>query len=137
VAETRFPLYFARHEFRPDSGGDGCYVGGTGVDLELKVETDAPVVANVAGEGVRHGARGMLGGADGAPHRYALLAPGEAEVLLASKIEGLAVPAGSTFLVQSGGGGGWGPPGERGAAARGRDAENGFVTGTENSERNP
>ena len=137
VAETRFPLYFARHEFRPDSGGDGRYVGGTGVDLELKVETDAPVVANVAGEGVRHGARGMLGGADGAPHRYALLAPGEAEVLLASKIEGLAVPAGSTFLVQSGGGGGWGPPGERDANARGRDVENGFVTGTDNSERNP
>ena len=47
----------------------GQYVGGAGVDLELVVETEAPAVANVAGDGVRHGARGMLGGEDGAPHR--------------------------------------------------------------------
>ena len=136
VAETRFPLYFARHEFRPDSGGDGRYVGGAGVDLELNVETDAPVVANVAGEGVRHGARGMLGGADGAPHRYALLVPQDREQLLASKIEGLPVPAGSTFLVQSGGGGGWGPPEERDPAARQCDVENGFVSANDNPDRN-
>ena len=25
VAEVRFPLFFRRHEFRPDSGGDGQY----------------------------------------------------------------------------------------------------------------
>ncbi len=130
VAETRFPLYFGEHEFRPDSGGDGRFVGGTGVNLSLKVETDEAVVANVAGEGVRHGARGMLGGADGAAHRYALVKPDGEEVVLASKIEGLAVPAGSTFRVQSGGGGGWGPPGERDPAARQRDRENGIITTT-------
>lgn len=134
VAETRFPLHFARHEFRPGSGGDGRYVGGVGVDLELKVETDVPAVANVAGEGVRHGARGMLGGADGAPHRYALHAPGTQEHVLASKIEGLAVPAGSTFFVRSGGGGGWGPPDERDPAARQRDAANGLLGKTAKSE---
>jgi N-methylhydantoinase B len=134
VAETRFPLYFARHEFRSDSGGDGRYTGGAGVDLELVVETDAPAVANVAGEGVRHGARGMLGGEDGAPHRYTLLAPGQDEQLLASKIEGLPVPAGSTFLVRSGGGGGWGPPGERDPAARRTDIENEFVSATQSPD---
>ena len=30
VTEVRFPLFFARHEFRPDSGGDGRYRGGPG-----------------------------------------------------------------------------------------------------------
>jgi len=128
VAETRFPLYFAQHEFRPDSGGDGQYVGGAGVDMKLAVETEAPAVANVAGEGVRHGARGMLGGEDGASHRYALLAPNAEEHMLTSKIEGLAVPAGSTFSVQSGGGGGWGAATKRKQSARQSDRDNGFIT---------
>ena len=30
VHEVRFPLHFRRHEFRPDSGGDGRYRGGPG-----------------------------------------------------------------------------------------------------------
>src|SRR3546814_17174991 len=38
VAEARFPLFFGRHEFRPDSGGDGRFVGGTGCDLSLTVD---------------------------------------------------------------------------------------------------
>ncbi|MGI9477924.1 MAG: hydantoinase B/oxoprolinase family protein [Hyphomicrobiaceae bacterium] len=128
VAETRFPLHFPMHEFRPDSGGDGQFVGGTGVDLALVVETDAPAVANVAGDGLRHGARGMRGGNDGAPHRYLLEAPdGEAQVLR-SKMEGVPVPPGATFKVHSGGGGGWGPPDKRDPAARQRDAVNELVT---------
>ncbi|MGI9521128.1 MAG: hydantoinase B/oxoprolinase family protein [Hyphomicrobiaceae bacterium] len=128
VAETRFPLFFPMHEFRPDSGGDGKHVGGAGVNLQLIVETDEPVTANIAGEGLRHGARGMLGGKDGAPHCYTLLTPGRGEVSLDSKIEGLAVPACSTFSVQSGGGGGWGLASQREPAARQFDKENGLVS---------
>ena len=128
VAETRFPLHFPVHEFRQDSGGDGKYVGGAGCDLALVVETDTPAVANVAGDGLRHGARGMLGGEDGLPHRYYLRAPGTEKVALASKMEGLPVPPGSTFEVHSGGGGGWGPPDERAADARQRDFANDLTT---------
>ena len=72
VAEVRFPLFFRRHEFRPDSGGDGRYRGGPGAELELVVEVAEPAVANTAGDGIRHGACGILGGADGQPHRYVL-----------------------------------------------------------------
>jgi N-methylhydantoinase B len=132
VAETRFPLFFPRHEFRPDSGGDGRFVGGAGCDLEMVVETSALAVANVAGEGLHHGARGMLGGEDGAPHRYLIHPPGGEARLLASKIEGEPVPPGTTFEIHSGGGGGWGPPAERDSAARRRDLENGFVSKSSN-----
>ncbi|MCG8545173.1 MAG: hydantoinase B/oxoprolinase family protein [Alphaproteobacteria bacterium] len=127
VAETRFPLYFRRHEFRPDSGGDGRFVGGAGCDLEMILETEAPAVANVAGDGARHGARGMLGGADGAPHRYVMRPPGADKIALASKVEGLPVPPGTVFEIHSGGGGGWGPAEQRDPAARQRDRENGLV----------
>src|SRR6201996_626429 len=40
VAETRFPLLFETHEYRPGSGGDGQYRGGYGGDMRLRVETD-------------------------------------------------------------------------------------------------
>ncbi len=129
VAETRFPLHFPVHEFRSDSGGDGQYVGGTGVDMELVVETEAPAIANIAGDGIRHGARGMLGGEDGAPHRYLLNAPNTEPHVLASKIEGLPVPPGSTFEVHSGGGGGWGQPENRDPEARKHDHTNDLVGG--------
>ena len=53
VPEVRFPLLFRRHEFRPDSGGDGRYRGGPGGELELVIETAEPAVGNTAGDGVR------------------------------------------------------------------------------------
>ena len=72
----RFPLFFRRHEFRPDSGGDGRYRGGPGGELELAIETAEPAVGNTAGDGVKYGACGMLGGQDGEPHRYVLQSSG-------------------------------------------------------------
>lgn len=128
IVEVRFPLFFHRHEFRPNSGGDGRYAGGVGCDLDFTVETEEPCVANTAGDGVRHGARGMLGGEDGAPHRYLLRRPGERPRALSSKQEGIPVPAGSSFEIHSGGGGGWGPPDERSEEARRRDRKDGFST---------
>jgi N-methylhydantoinase B len=113
VAESRFPLFFETHEYRPGSGGDGRFRGGLGAEMRLRVETGEPAVANTAGEGVVHGARGVLGGLDGAPHDYALLAPGLPPRTLRSKEVGIAVPPGSVFHVLSGGGGGWGDPAQR------------------------
>jgi N-methylhydantoinase B len=128
VAEVRFPLFFARHEYRPDSGGDGEFRGGSGSRLELYVETNTPCVANTAGEGSRHGAIGRHGGGDGAPHRYVLREPGRKPKTLANKREGLAVAPGSRFDILSGGGGGWGAPKDRRQEARAADLRDGFVT---------
>jgi len=110
VAESRFPLFFETHEYRPGSGGEGRFRGGLGAEMRLRVETEEPAVANTAGEGVVHGARGILGGRDGAPHDYSLLAPGQPPRALRSKEVSIAVPPGSVFHVLSGGGGGWGNP---------------------------
>src|SRR5260370_444728 len=72
VTEVRFPLFFKTHEFRPGSGGAGQYRGGPGGIVEMVVETAEPAVGNTAGDGIRHGACGILGGEDGLPHRYRL-----------------------------------------------------------------
>ena len=128
LAEARFPLHFKKHEFRPDSAGDGEYRGGNGVALELVVETAAPALANTAGDGIRHGSRGMVGGQDSKPHHYALhRADGTVRELKTKEIL-IPVAPGDTFVIHSAGGGGWGDPAKRSVAARARDLENGITS---------
>jgi N-methylhydantoinase B len=127
-AEVRFPLHFRQHEFLPDSGGEGQFRGGLGAALDLVVETAKPALANTAGDGIRYGACGMLGGRDARPHRYRLLSEGAAPRDLKTKETNIPVQPGAVFEVRSGGGGGWGPPEKRDPAARERDLHEGFVT---------
>lgn len=127
MAEARFPLFFAKHEFRPGSAGDGTYRGGLGGELVMRLETDGPSVANTAGDGVRYGAAGMLGGQDGAPHHYTLDRADGTSRDLKTKEVGIPLAPGDTLHVRAGGGGGWGPPEKRDPAARTRDAEEGLL----------
>jgi N-methylhydantoinase B len=92
------------------------------------VEVAAPAVANTAGDGVRHGACGILGGSDGVPHRYVLKSEGRPERALATKEVGIVIRPGDVLDVRSGGGGGFGDPAERSAEARARDVRLGFVS---------
>lgn len=131
VAEARFPLHFRRHEFRANSGGAGAYRGGTGVIMEMVVETEKPAVANTAGDGLRHGARGILGGEDGAPHDYRQRNVAGDEIKLPSKATSLPVAPNDTFVVASGGGGGWGDTAKRTAAADAADLADGFIAKSE------
>jgi N-methylhydantoinase B len=128
VTEVRFPLFFRRHEFRADSGGAGKYRGGPGGIVEMVAETEAPALANTAGDGVRHGACGILGGRDGLPHRYALYSEGLPPRPIRTKETGLVIRPGDVLVLESGGGGGWGDPAERRAEVIADDIENGFVT---------
>jgi N-methylhydantoinase B len=128
IAEVRFPLHFGRHEFRPDSGGKGQHRGGLGVDLDLVVETAKPARGNTAGDGARHGCCGMLGGEDGQPHDYRLVSTTSGERRLKTKEVGIVIAPGDVLKVRSGGGGGWGDPAKRSAAAHSRDLEQGLVT---------
>jgi N-methylhydantoinase B len=128
VAETRFPLYFRLHEFRPGSGGDGQFRGGLGVSLDMVLETAKPARGNTAGEGVRYGPCGMLGGKDGATHRYRLLSEGREPRVLRTKEVGIELHPGDCLEIRSSGGGGWGPPSKRSAEARRRDAEQGMTS---------
>ncbi len=127
VAEVRFPLHFRLHEFRAGSGGDGQFRGGLGVSLDLVLETTKSALGNTAGEGTRHGPCGMLGGEDGAPHRYRLISEGNEPRELRTKEVGIEIRPGDCLEVRSSGGGGWGPPARRSAEARARDREQGLI----------
>ena len=128
VTEARFPLFFARHEFRPDSGGAGTFRGGVGSVLELRMETTAPARANTAGEGVKYAPYGLFGAEDGTTHRYRLVSKGR-ERFLKTKEVGVPVLPHDVFLIESSGGGGYGAPGRRDPRARAEDLANGVSSG--------
>jgi len=77
---------------------------------------------------VRHAPYGLLGGKDGLPHRYRLLSRGRTRVLKTKEV-GIRVRPGDVFLIESSGGGGYGPPARRTGAARARDRANGVARG--------
>ena len=94
----------------------------------MVVETTEPAIGNTAGEGVRHGACGILGGEDGMTHRYTLYSGNNEPRPIKTKETGLVIRPGDRLVLESGGGGGWGDPPTRDPAARARDVESGFVT---------
>jgi len=131
VTEVRFPLFFKTHEFRTDSGGAGQYRGGPGGIVEMTVETAEPAVGNTAGDGVKHGACGILDGTDGLPHRYTLYSGTQPPRPIKTKETGLVIRPGDRFVLESGGGGGWGDPTTRDPAATSDDIANAFVSQVE------
>src|SRR5439155_1297286 len=82
----------------------GRHRGGVGSVLRLRVDTTEDGVANTAGDGTRHPSYGILGGADGLPHRYRLLSRGRAPRTLKTKEVGIPVRPGDVFFVESAGG---------------------------------
>jgi N-methylhydantoinase B len=126
VTEVRFPLFFRRHEFRSDSGGAGRYRGGPGGVAEVVVETAEPAIGNTAGDGVRYGACGILGGTDSAPHRYMLYSEGRPPRPIKTKEVGLTIRPNDVLVLESGGGGGWGDSATRDPDAIARDAKTAF-----------
>ena len=72
----------------------------------------------------------MQGGEDGAPHSIRLLSDGKPPRALKTKEVGIVLAPGDVLEIRSAGGGGWGPAGERAAAALARDRAQGLITDT-------
>jgi N-methylhydantoinase B len=100
----------------------------------MAVEIDQPALANTAGDGTRHAPYGLFGGREGLPHRYRLRS-GRRERVLRTKEVGIVVRPGDVFLIESSGGGGWGPPRRRSPEARAADLKNGLVTRSRRTAR--
>ncbi|MFD1514010.1 hydantoinase B/oxoprolinase family protein [Halomarina rubra] len=120
--ELAYPLRVERYGFRPESGGDGEFRGGLG--LERAVRVTVPATVSLLTERRRHAPRGRAGGESGATGENLLVDPdGETERLPAKVTRD--VPAGTTVVVRTPGGGGYGDPRRRSDAARERDRANG------------
>ncbi|MFJ3802588.1 hydantoinase B/oxoprolinase family protein [Streptomyces sp. NPDC090088] len=128
VSEAKYPsLLVERYALRPDSGGPGRHRGGLGTVYEIR--TDTPVRLNTFMERTRSAPWGIDGGGDALPNRISLLtADGEPIAFRNGKVDSRPVGAGDRIVVETGGGGGYGPPHERPVDDVVRDVRAGYVT---------
>ena len=107
ILEHRYPVRVERFAVRRGSGGAGRFRGGDGVVREL-VFTDE-MSLSILSQHRREGPYGLEGGEAGRPGRQRLVRASGAEEELDS-IDGRDVKAGDRLILETPGGGGYGPP---------------------------
>ena len=111
VFELEFPLMIERYELRSGSGGLGRTRGGLGVRRDIRV-LRGDVSVNAMGDRHRAGADGLEGGGSGGVGGFSAIRSGD-EVDLHGRAAGLELETGDMLRIETSGGGGFGPPGER------------------------
>lgn len=125
MIESEAPLTVTEYALLPDSGGAGRRRGGLGLLREWRVDCEEAVfTANL--ERFKSRPYGLDGGLPGAPGRLLLIRDG-AETALPSKIGNLRLRRGDRIRLETSGGGGFGPPGERPAAEAEADRRGGYA----------
>jgi len=104
--ELAYPLRVEEYRLIPGSGGDGRFRGGDGVRRAIRFLADEGTLTIVSDRRQRP-PRGLAGGEDARPGRNALLREG-AETALPSKVT-RPIRRGDVAIVETPGGGGWGP----------------------------
>jgi N-methylhydantoinase B len=127
VWETKNPWLVERVELIPDSGGAGRHRGGLGVHYRFRALQEMWLTAVI--ERTKHAPWALEGGHEGRTNRARLERPDGSRRVLA-KATRVHVPADAVVDMQTGGGGGYGPPSERDAAAVRADLRDGYVSET-------
>ncbi len=123
--ERHFPIRMTRYEFRENSGGAGQWRGGCGLARGFALLAERATVT-LLGDRARFAPPGALGGQPGQTSERTLFRQSEQT--------GTALPAKTTFtmrqgdelLIQTPGGGGYGPPDQRDPALSEQDRQSGL-----------
>ena len=125
ATEQAGPITVWRKELREGSGGAGRQRGGLGQIIEIAPGDGHEFHFNAMFDRIDHPARGRAGGADGQPGAVRLDDGTPMQAKGRQK-----VPPGRRLVLELPGGGGFGNPDEREAAAEERDRARGYVTST-------
>jgi N-methylhydantoinase B len=133
VWEHRYAVRVERYELRENSGGGGRFRGGLGTVREIRLLTDH----HLSGLGDRHRIRpwGIDGADEGSANRWSVRRGGRTTELAEayklkspSKFYDIPLRKDDVLIIETGGGGGYGDPVGRDAAAIRRDEAEGYVT---------
>lgn len=126
--EAMHPVMFTQWGLRPDSAGPGRHRGGFGAVYEIELLA-GDATGFVFGERGRFPPRGIAGGGEAAMDVVTYTEGGAARTpAMTSKAVGIRLRAGDRIRIESPGGGGFGPPSERGADAVAEDVRQGLVS---------
>jgi N-methylhydantoinase B len=131
IMEQNYPILYNHYRLREGSGGAGRHRGGFGLDYEIELLRGEARASFVMDHG-RFGPQGAVGGQDGAVNTVTVFRDGETHVPKhLSKEQDIPMKAGDRVRVGTPGGGGYGDPAGRDAAAVRRDLELGYYTSDE------
>lgn len=131
--EHEYSLLVDEYAFVEDSGGAGRYRGGLGLARQIRVRVDG-VIFSVRADCHHIPAPGVFGGGDGATARLIQNNGTPDMKMLGSKVSHIVMKAGDSMRMETGGGGGYGPPAERPLHLLARDIRGGKVS-REKAER--
>jgi N-methylhydantoinase B len=125
--EAKHPAVVGEYSLRADSGGPGRFRGGLGTTKSLRLLTDVKVNSFV--ERTKCAPWGVAGGGDALPNRIRVQRADGTELRFPNgKIDGLGLAVGDSYVVETGGGGGFGDPRTRPAEAVLADVTAGYVS---------
>jgi N-methylhydantoinase B len=124
--EARLPVRIEAVELITGSGGAGTRRGGLGTRTVLRVLEDARV--DTRGDRLHRPPPGAAGGAPGRAGGYYREALDGTREALETKATRQPLKAGEAFILETSGGGGYGPPSGRDEAARAKDIADGRVS---------
>jgi len=125
--EHMTPHRILLHEYLPDSAGAGRFRGGLGVETRYLVGGDGTQIVTF-GDGDVEPAFGLVGGGPGTLNKIELHYPGGRVSRPTSKDLVPNVPAGTLYVQEAGGGGGYGPPFERPARLVREEVRDGIIS---------
>jgi N-methylhydantoinase B len=125
LQESMYPYRVAEFSLREDSAGAGKFRGGLG--FRKKYQLLGPCDLQAQFDRVKYPPWGVQGGKPARSGQITVLKKsGEKEIIYKSKAYPL--EAGDTIIVETGGGGGYGPPSERPRDLIERDVRRGYVS---------
>ena len=126
--EQMTPHRIVSHEYLVDSAGAGKHRGGLGVETRYVVGGAGDTQLVTFGDGDVEPAFGLFGGGQGTLNFIELRTPDGRISRTTTKDHIRDVPAGTLYVQQAGGGGGYGPPQERPAETVAREVRDGIVS---------
>ncbi len=125
LQESLLPIRIDELSLRPDSAGAGRFRGGLG--FRKRYTVTAPCFLQTNLDRTRCPPWGAMGGKAALPGMVTVIrSDGAAESMC--KAKGYPLRPGDRVVLETGGGGGYGPPGERPLALIQRDLDRGYVT---------
>jgi N-methylhydantoinase B len=115
INESLYPHLQWSRDYRTDSGGAGQWRGGCGSHYIKEVRVPSHVYTYVVGQ--KYPMPGIAGGSKGVPNKLTLRYGSEDELVVAHTADWVPMKAGDRICFDYGGGGGWGNPLDRPAAA--------------------
>jgi len=127
MIESGMPLTITAYGLLPGSGGAGLRRGGLGLFREWRVDSESCILTTNM-DRFHHAPYGLAGGEPASVGRLLLIRDG-AETPIRPKTDGLLLRQGDVVRLETSGGGGFGPVGERDPAEAARDLAMGYVGG--------